>query len=70
MGVIDLNADMGEYANEAERKIETALMPLITTCSIACGGHAGTAETMRTTAQLAKTHGTCKASAARLMSTP
>jgi len=56
MRTIDLNADMGEYANDAQRDIEKALMPLITSCSIACGGHAGTAETMCVTARLAKQH--------------
>jgi UPF0271 protein len=55
--VIDLNADMGEYANEEERAIEQALMPLVTSCSIACGGHAGDRETMRATVRLAKKHG-------------
>lgn len=56
MRAIDLNADMGEYADDAQRELEAALMPLITSCSIACGGHAGTAETMCVTARLAKQH--------------
>ncbi|MAW79716.1 MAG: lactam utilization protein LamB [Parvularcula sp.] len=56
MQAIDLNADMGEYADKAQQEVEAALMPLVTSCSIACGGHAGTAETMRLTARLAKTH--------------
>lgn len=54
---IDLNADMGEYANAAEQANEAALMPLVSSCSIACGGHAGDAETMRATIRLAKSHG-------------
>ena len=54
---IDLNADMGEYANNVQRDIEAALMPFISSCSIACGGHAGDEDTMRTTARLAKQHG-------------
>ena len=54
---VDLNADMGEYADEAQRVIEEALMPLITSCSIACGGHAGDASTMTATVRLAKEHG-------------
>jgi len=54
---IDLNADMGEYADAEGRAIEAALMPLVSSCSIACGGHAGDAETMRATGQLAKSHG-------------
>lgn len=55
--VIDLNADMGEYADDRQRDIEAALMPLISSCSIACGGHAGDEITMRDTVRLAKTHG-------------
>lgn len=54
---IDLNADMGEYADDAQRAVEAALMPLITSCSIACGGHAGDDASMRTTARLARKHG-------------
>ncbi len=54
---IDLNADMGEYADDAQRAIEAALMPLITSCSIACGGHAGNEASMRATARLARKHG-------------
>lgn len=57
MRAIDLNADMGEYADAAQRAIETALMPFVSSCSIACGGHAGTETTMRETARLAKAHG-------------
>ncbi len=56
MSAIDLNADMGEYADETQQAIEAALMPLVTSCSIACGGHTGTAETMCATARLAKQH--------------
>ncbi len=55
-GSIDLNADMGEYADANGAKIEADLMALISSCSIACGGHAGDAETMRQTVQLAKAH--------------
>lgn len=48
---IDINCDLGEgLANDA------ALMPYISSCSIACGGHAGTIETMRATVALAKQH--------------
>lgn len=46
---MDLNADLGEgCANDA------ALMEVITSCNIACGGHAGDAITMRQALQLAK----------------
>ncbi|OBQ55297.1 5-oxoprolinase subunit PxpA [Tamlana sp. s12] len=49
---IDLNADVGEgLGNEAE------LMPFISSCNIACGGHAGDIETMTIVSRLAKKHG-------------
>lgn len=57
MASIDLNADMGEYADDAQKACEAALMPLVSSCSIACGGHAGDEDTMRATARLAKRHG-------------
>lgn len=43
---------MGEgVGNEAQ------LMPLVSSCNIACGGHAGNKAIMRSTIQLAKKHG-------------
>ncbi|MEW5891489.1 MAG: 5-oxoprolinase subunit PxpA [Pseudomonadota bacterium] len=49
---IDLNCDMGEGAgNDAD------IMPYITSANIACGFHAGDAETMRETVRLAKRFG-------------
>jgi len=48
---IDINADVGEgIGNEA------ALLPLISSCNIACGGHAGNLDTMRAVVELAKEH--------------
>lgn len=48
---IDINADVGEgLGNEA------SLMPYLSSCNIACGGHAGDFETMRTVVKLAKKH--------------
>lgn len=48
---IDINADIGEgIGNEAD------LMPLLSSCNIACGGHAGDSETMRMCVELAKLH--------------
>lgn len=45
---IDINCDVGEgIGNEKD------LMPLISSCNIACGGHAGDMESMRTAALLA-----------------
>lgn len=49
---IDLNCDLGEGAGQDE-----ALMPLITSANIACGGHAGDEATMRTSVALALKHG-------------
>jgi UPF0271 protein len=57
MRSIDLNADMGEYADERQQQIEAALMPFLSSCSIACGGHAGDENTMRQTARVARLHG-------------
>lgn len=48
---IDINSDVGEgVGNEAE------LMPLISSCNIACGGHAGDEDSMRETIRLALKH--------------
>lgn len=48
---IDINVDMGEgIGNEAE------IMPFISSCNIACGGHAGDKTSMETVVRLAKTH--------------
>ena len=48
---IDLNCDLGEgYSNDAE------LMPLISSANIACGYHAGDADTMKRTVELAIKH--------------
>lgn len=54
---IDLNADMGEYHDSAGLVREDALMKYISSCSIACGGHAGDAETMATTINRARNAG-------------
>ena len=46
---IDLNCDMGEGETEASAALDRELMRFISSCSIACGGHAGSEHTMRTT---------------------
>jgi UPF0271 protein len=51
-GSIDFNSDLGEGAGT-----DMALMPLVTSANIACGGHAGNENTMRTTVELAMRHG-------------
>jgi len=48
---IDFNCDLGEGCDDA------AVMPYITSASIACGLHAGDAETMRRTVELCQQHG-------------
>ncbi|NAS13086.1 5-oxoprolinase subunit PxpA [Poritiphilus flavus] len=46
---VDLNCDLGEgLGNEAE------LMPYLSSCNIACGGHAGDEETLREVLRLAR----------------
>jgi UPF0271 protein len=49
---IDLNCDLGEGAPH-----DAALMPLVTSANIACGGHAGDDATMAATVALARRHG-------------
>ncbi|WP_308423933.1 5-oxoprolinase subunit PxpA [Franconibacter daqui] len=48
---IDLNADLGEGCGD-----DGALMPLISSANIACGFHAGDAQTMRESVRLALAH--------------
>jgi len=52
MRCIDLNCDLGEGAGH-----DAELMLLITSANIACGGHAGTGDTMRAAVELALRHG-------------
>lgn len=48
---IDINVDVGEGIGN-----ESQLMPFISSCNIACGGHAGDKDTMRNVVRLAKEH--------------
>jgi UPF0271 protein len=50
---IDLNSDLGERDQAKGLALDADMMPLITSVNIACGGHAGTPDLMRRTAQLA-----------------
>lgn len=50
---IDLNADVGEGLPE----VDASIVPLLSSANIACGGHAGDAETMALTVALAIEHG-------------
>ena len=47
--VIDLNADLGEYADEAGAALEREVLAHVTSCNIACGGHTGDDASMRAT---------------------
>lgn len=49
---IDINVDVGEgFGNESK------LMPFVSSCNIACGGHAGNPSSMRNVVKLAQKYG-------------
>ena len=54
--VIDLNADLGEGFGDWSMGDDAAMLEVVTTANIACGGHAGDGSTMRAA---------CRAAAAR-----
>ena len=54
---IDLNCDLGEWREANGTEKDAKIMPYITSCNIACGGHIGDEESMRKTIHLAKKHG-------------
>ncbi|KQC33323.1 hypothetical protein AAU57_08335 [Nonlabens sp. YIK11] len=49
MKIIDLNCDLGEGMSNDE-----LIMPHISSCNIACGGHAGDADSIKSSLQLAQ----------------
>ncbi|GAB5563021.1 MAG: 5-oxoprolinase subunit PxpA [Winogradskyella sp.] len=49
--VVDINADVGEGLHN-----EALLMPYLSSCNIACGGHAGDVDTMKNVVKLAETN--------------
>ena len=53
MNQIDLNCDMGEIPEAAADGSQEALMRLLSSANIACGGHAGDEQMMRTTIEQA-----------------
>jgi 5-oxoprolinase (ATP-hydrolysing) subunit A len=53
---IDLNADVGEATDTSGIELERALLSLVTTAFIACGGHAGDDESMAATVGAAIEH--------------
>ena len=52
MSWLDLNADLGEGVGDDE-----AMLDIVSSASIACGGHAGDEDTMRATVRAAKARG-------------
>jgi UPF0271 protein len=53
MKFIDLNCDMGELPEAIADGTQEALMPSLTSVNVACGGHAGDEQTMKTTIEQA-----------------
>ena len=54
---VDLNADMGESFGPWVMGDDLSLLGIVTSANIACGGHAGDAETMFATLQEAASRG-------------
>ncbi len=52
MSVIDLNADLGEGDS-----CDSDLLAIVSSCNVACGGHAGDAQSMTATVQMAIANG-------------
>ena len=46
---IDINCDLGEGETLADCDVDALIMPFISSCNIACGGHAGNTQTMQRT---------------------
>ena len=52
--MIDLNADLGETDSPDGIARDIAIMDIVSSCNIACGGHAGSPDVMRTMLMAAK----------------
>lgn len=57
MTIVDLNCDLGEGFGAWEMGNDAAMIDLATSVNVACGFHAGDADTMRKTVELAKARG-------------
>ena len=57
MAYVDLNADMGESYGPWKMGDDAALLNIVTSANIACGGHAGDADVMAATMTLAHKNG-------------
>jgi UPF0271 protein len=54
---VDLNSDVGEMPGSEGRAADRALIALVTSVNVACGGHAGDASTMAATVRAAAERG-------------
>ena len=54
---INLNADLGEGFGPWQMGDDAAMLEIVASANIACGGHAGDPDVMRRTVRLAKEHG-------------
>lgn len=57
MTSIDLNSDLGEGFGPWTMGDDAAMLSLVTSANVACGGHAGDAETMYATCRIAAANG-------------
>lgn len=57
MAAIDLNADLGETVDGVPTADDAAMFAVISSASIACGGHAGDVTSMREAVTRAESHG-------------
>ncbi|GAB3603709.1 5-oxoprolinase subunit PxpA [Microbacterium aureliae] len=57
MSAIDLNADLGETVGGIPTADDEAMFALVTSASIACGGHAGDAASVAEAVERARRHG-------------
>ena len=57
MTTIDLNCDLGESFGPWEMGNDAAMIELATSVNVACGYHAGDADIMRKTVEMAKARG-------------
>ncbi|MDF3414745.1 LamB/YcsF family protein [Sulfitobacter sp. M57] len=57
MPTVDLNADMGESFGPWKMGDDAALLKIVTSANVACGGHAGDADVMAATMALAHQNG-------------
>jgi len=54
---LDLNCDLGEFYGMYDEKRDSAIMPYITSCNIACGFHSGDPVAISRTIRLAQKNG-------------